>query len=62
MNRELIVKVERMTNNPQMPFKCLFERRIEFNSDVLVDYNSLTSSLYLLFGKDTYIHFIISQL
>lgn len=53
----LIVKVERRTNNPSSPFQKLFERVIEVNDNILVPYDSISSSLRFLYGRDVVVSF-----
>lgn len=53
----LIVKVERRTSCPSQPFQKVYERSIDVNDSIAVPFDSLSSALRFLYGRDVIVSF-----
>lgn len=60
--QNIVVVVEKRSNNPRKPLLKLFERHIEVDSSISVPYQNLIASLRFLYGSDVVVSFSNSEL
>lgn len=60
--QNIVVSVEKRSNNPHKPLLKLFERQIEVDSSISVPYQNLIASMRFLFGSDVVVSFRNTEL